>query len=233
MTNRYSLKTASFRGVNLRLHISLLLMLAYIVVVTRAQFSLVLGELDLEPGQVGFGPWMWGFLFALGLLISLGAHEIGHIIMARRLGGKLRAVTLWLLGGTSEFAGGMQRSGSLKVALVGPLVSLVIGSTFLFIAGRANSPNLILAMGWLGSINIVIALFNILPAFPFDCGRAVQELRGTETAARISKGVAVVLGVLGFLGLNLVLVLTAAAVYVATRNELAASIERPPAKRAA
>src|SRR5207245_7238200 len=109
-------------------------------------------------------------------------------------------MTLWRLGGASRFTSETGSPGTQAlITFVGPLTSLLLGVVFFLasvaIGGGANNPGLLAAtLAWLGFINILLGVFNLLPAFPLDGGRILQSLlwlrtrdrlRATRIAARI------------------------------------------------
>src|SRR4029077_156310 len=114
-------------------------------------------------------------------------------------GVKVEGITLWLFGGVSRFSSESSSPGSQAwITVVGPLTSLVLGALFLLVGavvgGGANSALLSASLAWLGYINIILGVFNLLPAFPLDGGRILQSLiwrgtgdrlRATRIAARI------------------------------------------------
>ncbi|MER5704567.1 site-2 protease family protein [Micromonospora sp. NPDC002296] len=129
-------------------------------------------------------------VFFLGLL----AHEVSHAVVARRNGIEVGGITLWLFGGVAELRGEARDPGAeLRIAGVGPLVSLIIGVLFGGIAvllALAGVHGLWLgALAWLAGINILLAVFNALPAAPLDGGRllraAVWKATGDRTRASV------------------------------------------------
>jgi Zn-dependent protease/CBS domain-containing protein len=122
-----------------------------------------------------------GLVTAAAFLASLLAHELAHAIVARRNGLIVEGITLWLLGGVARFEGEPDSPGAeLRIAGSGPLVSLLLG---VVLAGA--SAVLLLAdmngmvagcLAWLAAINVVLALFNVIPAAPLDGGRLVHAL---------------------------------------------------------
>lgn len=179
---------------------------------------------DLAPGLGAAAYWSTGAAMLVLLYSSLVAHELAHSLVAERKGLTVKRITLWLLGGVSEL-GGDSRSANdeLRIAIVGPATSFGAGLLFAGIAVAsdvAGAPDLLVtAVVWLGLINFVLALFNLLPAFPLDGGRVLRavlwmtngdEEQATRTAGQTSKvvafgmiafGVALFVAGVGFTGL--------------------------------
>ena len=109
----------------------------------------------------------------LGLFASLLAHEIAHGLVAIRLGLPVRSITLFLFGGLAELSAEPASPGDeLRIALAGPLASLALAAGFWMLsqtAGRAlMPPPMLQVLSYLALVNLVLALFNLLPAFPMD-----------------------------------------------------------------
>lgn len=150
----------------------------------------------------GHTPWAYlvaGLATAVIFFAGLLAHEVSHAVLARRNGLTVDSITLWLFGGVARLSGQAPTPGAeLRIAGVGPLVSLVIGVGFGAIAtGLAAAGNTGLLFGtvaWLGGINIMLAVFNIIPAAPLDGGRllraALWQLRGDRTWATVAAATA-------------------------------------------
>lgn len=120
-----------------------------------------------------------GVVAALAFLASLLAHEVSHAVVARRNGVDVEGITLWLFGGVARLRGEPDSPGAdLRIAGIGPLVSLVLGGLFLggaALAAVAGAGPLVLeALTWLGFINLVLAVFNLAPAAPLDGGRVLR-----------------------------------------------------------
>ena len=153
-----------------------------------------------------------GLVTAAAFLASLLAHELAHAIVARRNGLTVEGITLWLLGGVARFEGEPDSPGAeLRIAGSGPLVSLLLGvvlaaaSAMLLLAGLNGMVAGCLA--WLAAINVVLALFNVIPAAPLDGGRLVHALlwrlsgdrtKATLRAAQAGRGFGWVTMVAGF-----------------------------------
>jgi Zn-dependent protease/CBS domain-containing protein len=181
-------------GIHVGLNWSLL------VVVALIAWSLAGSILpSADPGQPVAAYWTAGVIAALAFLLSLLAHELAHSIVAQRRGVRVEGITLWLFGGVSQFSSDTASPGaSALITFVGPLTSLVLGAVFSAVAaalgGVPNVGLLRVTLAWLGYINILLGLFNLLPAFPLDGGRILQaliwlrtgdRLRATRIAARV------------------------------------------------
>jgi len=189
-----NLSLGRIAGIHVGLNWSLLVVAALIA------WSIATGILPAAaPGQTSAAYWTAGVISAFVYLASLLAHELAHSIVATRRGVKVEGITLWLFGGVSRFSSESSSPGSQAwITFVGPLTSLLLGGVFLLIAavvgGGANSALLSASLAWLGYINILLGVFNLLPAFPLDGGRILQSLiwrgtgdrlRATRIAARI------------------------------------------------
>jgi Zn-dependent protease/predicted transcriptional regulator len=148
---------------------------------------------EAAPGHSAGTYWGVGLLAALGLLASILAHELCHAIVAGRRGVPVESITLWLLGGVARLSKqARDATTELHIALAGPATSLAIGLASLVVAmasAALSGPDMLTAaFGWLGLINIVLAVFNLLPGAPLDGGRVLAALlwrrTGDERLAR-------------------------------------------------
>ena len=112
---------------------------------------------------------------ALLFFASILLHELGHAWEARREGLEVDGITLWLFGGVSQFKGGFPSAGAeFRIAIAGPLVSLILGVVFVLIA-IAGLPSAVDGVAaWLGYINLALLVFNLIPALPLDGGRVLR-----------------------------------------------------------
>lgn len=167
------------------------------------------------PGLDAGVYWLAGALAAAFFLGSLLAHELSHAIIARREGLTVSGITLWLLGGVARMDGDAPTPGAeARIAGVGPLTSFVLALVFgaaaaaLTLADSVELAALAAASaGWLALVNLVLAVFNLLPGAPLDGGRIARSiiwrLRGDKRqATRWSTGLGQVLGY-GLIGLGL------------------------------
>jgi Zn-dependent protease len=154
---------------------------------------------------------------------SLIVHELGHAVAARREGIQVQRIELFLFGGTTYMSRDSHTPGEeFRIAAAGPLGTLLfiavctgldmalVGPHRLIHAvlldGTVRITPVLLALSWLLPMNILIFIFNIVPAYPLDGGRIARaliwritgdKLRGTRAAARIGEGFAVLLGAFG------------------------------------
>jgi Zn-dependent protease/predicted transcriptional regulator len=176
----------------------------------------------IQPAQPGWGNGVAIVLAVIASLLffaSVLAHELAHSLVARRFGLPVRDITLNLFGGVST----IQREPpsprvEFLVAIVGPLTSIILGIIFLLLGGLSvnavQHPTTTLArlnpisglLLWLGAINILLGLFNLIPGFPLDGGRVLRSIiwaavgnlrRATHWASWVGQAVAFLLIVIG------------------------------------
>jgi len=185
---------------------------SWLVVFGLVVFSLARGYFPLRyPELSPVDAWVRSLAAALLFFASLLLHELGHALMARRHGIEVQSITLFIFGGVARLAHDPEdASTELKVAIAGPLVSIVlattfsVGSTLPFLGPAARS-----IAHYLGAINLAVALFNLVPAFPLDGGRLLRGVvwslgskeRATRVAAAAGSGFGVLLMGLGLLAI--------------------------------
>lgn len=133
---------------------------------------------DSRPG-LGDGAYIGMAVVAAVLFFtSLVLHELGHAVVAKREGMEIAGITLWVFGGVAQFRGMFPSAAAeFRIAVAGPLVSAVIGGVCLALAEFAGLPTTADAVvEWLGTINLVLVAFNMLPALPLDGGRVLRSL---------------------------------------------------------
>jgi len=131
-----------------------------------------------NPG-LGDGAYIaMALVAALLFFTSLLLHEYGHALQARRDGMEIEGITLWLFGGVAKFKGMFPSAGAeFRIAIAGPLVSLVLGLLFLGVPMLLGLPSTVDGvLFWLGSINVALLVFNLLPALPLDGGRILRSI---------------------------------------------------------
>lgn len=230
----WSFRIAHVAGINIRVHISFLLIL-------------VLGA--VQWGALGGG--LQGALFGVALMILLFGcvtlHELGHSIVANRLGVPVREIILLPLGGVAVMNKSPEKPlHEFLIAVAGPLVNVAIAALLAIPAGSqiraalldgtgrladsANEPSLNNLVFWLFSANLSLVIFNLIPAFPLDGGRILRSLlalaigmpRATQIAVVVGQAIAIGLGVFGVLSGNFLLALIAVFVFFGAGQETAA-----------
>jgi len=238
---KWSLKIAQVAGIPVNLHITFLLLIAFIAI-----------SAGLAGG--GLSAVISGVAFPLALFGSVVLHEFGHALTAKRYGIQTRDITLLPIGGVARLEKMPDKPvQELWVALAGPAVNVVIAALLLavlLVTGTFNPSvfSLSLTDGTLIErllvVNITLALFNLLPAFPMDGGRVVRALlamrmeytRATQIAALLGQVMALAFGFLG-LFTNPFLIIIALFVWLSAGQEasmvrMKSALENIPVSRA-
>ena len=162
------------RGIPLRIHPSWFVILGLATVAFQQQYSQ-----QLKASGSALELWGLGLLTAVLLFVSVLLHELGHSLVAIRQGVQVRSITLFLLGGVASVERECPTAlGSLMVAAAGPLVSLILAAVLLA-SGHSvahASPLLGAMVNELGGLNLILALFNLLPGLPLDGGLILRAL---------------------------------------------------------
>lgn len=111
--------------------------------------------------------------------VSIILHELGHSIVAIRNGISVRSITLFIFGGVAQTEKEADRAiVEFKIAIAGPAVSLALALLFLLLRNLLTAPGspLFVAFDWLATINMIVAVFNLVPGFPLDGGRVFRAL---------------------------------------------------------
>jgi Zn-dependent protease/predicted transcriptional regulator len=221
-------------GIPLRLDPTFLVVLPLLawLIGSRVGAYVRLLRLPIDPGALeqGATPYALGLAAAVGLFGSVLVHELGHAVVGRAYQVRVRHITLWLLGGMAQ-VDEIPRRGPAEaiIAAAGPATSLLVAAACRLVLGLVppDAPAGQFLFGYLTYTNVALALFNLLPALPLDGGRILRSLLGlrmphlqaTQVAADVSRGLAVALGLVGFLGGNLFLLLVAFFIYMAVAGE--------------
>jgi Zn-dependent protease len=176
--------------------------------------GLATGQLpDEYPGRSPVEYVAAALIAAVLFLASLLAHELTHAIVARRNGVEVHSIVLWLLGGVAQLEGEPPTPGAdFRIAVVGPLASLVLGVVFGavgWVAAAFGADRLVVGvLVYLAGTNVLLAVFNLIPAAPLDGGRVLRAVlwrrRGNResaavTAARAGRVVGFALAGIGLL----------------------------------
>jgi Zn-dependent protease len=225
-----SLRIGSIMGIPIKLDTSLILALpisAYFSAINSHPF----GFAEVEPPIVKYA---LSALSAIFLFTSVLLHELAHSYFAKRYGVNIDSITLLLFGGVASMEIPRKPGQEAKIAFAGPLTSIIIGSICLFTYSSIISPSPALSQNsvyliiWiLGSMNLVLGIFNLLPAFPMDGGRMLRSLfamkmsyvKATHNAASIGKFVAILMAIYGIYIGDLWLPLVALYIYGGASNE--------------
>jgi len=186
------------RGIRISVDWSWFLFLFFVILFTSRTY----GDLLNEPSS-STTPFLLGILTAFGFFASIVLHELGHAFAAVRNGIGITGIQLWIFGGMARMDREAETPGvELKVALAGPLVTLAIFLALtiggVLAAGGAGfedavrlDPNadvsgLLAVVAWLAVINLLLLVFNLLPAFPMDGGRVARAIAWWKTGDRTS-----------------------------------------------
>lgn len=213
-----------------RIHWSLLLVLPYLAVIIGYQFKQAAAIAGVVPARLSLSPYLWGLALAIALFVCVLLHELSHIVVGLRAGAQVHDVTLMILGGVTNMT--RMPQGALAeglMALAGPVSSGLLAALCLvgYRLLPAGAHDLRFGIFYLGEINLVLAIFNVIPAFPMDGGRilraalqpALGRVRSTKTAAVVGRVLAVLLGVVGIYGGNFILILIAVFIFMGAGAE--------------
>jgi Zn-dependent protease/CBS domain-containing protein len=184
----------------------------------------------------GWNPYILGVIVSLGLFVCVLVHELAHCVVALRRGIKINSITLLILGGVSSIENELpDPRDELPMSLAGPLTSFLLGllAWIVVIAGvpLIRSPPVagvgVFLFGYLALLNLILFVFNLLPAFPMDGGRVLRAwlaqrmtlARATKIAADIGKIFAFFFVIFGFFTLNFVLIIIGIFIYLGADQE--------------
>ncbi|MWV63563.1 CBS domain-containing protein [Halorubrum sp. JWXQ-INN 858] len=225
-------------GIPVRLNWTFLIVLplfAYLIGSEVASIGALMNDtmgagIDLAAIDGGLTPWALGLAAALGLFGGVLLHEFGHSLVAMRYGYEIDSITLWLLGGIASFAEFPEDwKHEFWIAVAGPIVSVAVGLACyaVFSFAPVGSDAVLFVFGYLALLNIVLAVFNMLPAFPMDGGRVLRALmarnqphaKATQRAAAVGKVFAFMMAIVGLFAFNVILILLAFFIYIAASGE--------------
>jgi Zn-dependent protease len=194
-------------------------------------FQMAARHADVPREMLQGNPFIWGLGLALALFVSVLIHELAHSLYALKKGGRVRDITLLMIGGVSSLSTPPKTPRQEAVmALVGPLTSLALAAV-LYGINRAiaglESFNFQFALFYLAEMNLFLGLFNLLPAFPMDGGRVARALlterygvlRATQIAAGLGKAFAVLFGIIGLFSFNVILIIIAFFIFLGAEGE--------------
>jgi len=211
---RETLRLGTIAGVRVGINWSVLVIVALLVV------GLAAGQLpEAYPGRSGLEYALAGLVGAVLFLASLLAHELAHAVIARRNGVDVESIVLWLLGGVAQLKGEPPTPGAdFRIAVVGPLTSLALAVVFGAAGGLASLLGAeglpVGVLAYLAATNLLLAVFNLLPAAPLDGGRVLRAVlwrwRGQREQAAVTAARAGQVFGFALVGLGLLQVLVGA-----------------------
>ncbi len=211
------------RGIRIAVDYSWFLALFLIIFSLSSSYRAILGPATSDAESYGLA-----VVSAFGFFGSILLHELGHAFVALRRGISISSITLWIFGGLARLDRDSDSPGTeFKVAVAGPLVTLGIAILCVAVGALVGGADefrralptstgtvqsgFVAVMAWIASINVVILVFNLIPAFPLDGGRIARSIawritgdrnRATRTAATLGRLFSFV-----FIGLGLALLL--------------------------
>ncbi|WP_276280286.1 CBS domain-containing protein [Halorussus caseinilyticus] len=225
-------------GIPIKLDLTFLLILPVFAWLIGSQVGLWVDNLNLLWGAdldraaltAGNLEWILGAVAAVGLFVGVVLHELGHSLVAMRFGFPIESITLWIFGGIARLTEQPEDwKQEFSIAIAGPAVSIALGvvSYLGLLVVPDGLPTVKFLLGYLALMNLTLAAFNLLPGFPMDGGRVLRALLArnrpfsdaTQTAAEVGKLFAILLGLFGLFGGNLILIGIAFFIYIGATSE--------------
>lgn len=209
-----AIQVARVFGIPIRVHASLALLLAWVAIEEYQSHGRPLEEI----------------LFVLSILSCVCLHELGHALAARRFAIQTRDIVLYPFGGIASIIGDAKPFAELVIAIAGPLVNVLIALCLALLIPTAADPNELLASGDFASrlfvANVVLVIFNMIPALPMDGGRVFRAIlalcrikNATLIAARVSQVLSLGMAGLAIYGGNPLLLIIAVLVFSQAMRE--------------
>lgn len=242
-----SIQIGELFGIPIRLHFTFLIVIPLFTMIIAYQIEYSVKFLEMIFGLVNpvdtslitanYVPYILGMIVTLSLFAGVLIHELAHSVVAISKGLEVKSITLLILGGVSAIDEGQSPDPRVEMpmAIAGPLASLVIGIitgiialvSYYFILQPALAGILFYVFGYLSFLNILLFLFNLIPAFPMDGGRVLRAFlakrmpihQATSIAADIGRGFAIIFGIIGLLLFNPILIIIAVFVYLGAGQE--------------
>jgi len=207
---RSQIKLGRIGGILIGLHYS------WFIIALLIMFSLADHFRHVTPAWSPEVVWTAAVMTALLFFATLLLHALAHSVVAKTRGLRVRAITLFALGGVSQIESEAQDAKSeFWIAIAGPLTSILLGSAFLLLSraagwvpGSEPATPVVAVSLWLGYINLALAGFNMIPGYPLDGGRVLRAVawwvtgnaeHSTKLAARVGQAVAFIFILLGLL----------------------------------
>jgi Zn-dependent protease len=217
---RTNFQLARVFGIRIGVGISWFVLLFFFIIIVTPYFHEVLGGSDTTAYLVAVAS-------VLSFFLSLIMHELGHALVARRNGLTVVGIDLWAFGGITRASEPQSPGMEFRVAAAGPAVTLIVivvcvvaaklaanSSHFFDVAvgtGGVRATPALVWLSWVATINALVLVFNLIPAFPLDGGRLAHALiwwrtgdrnRATHVTGRAGQGFALLLGAFGLVDLG-------------------------------
>lgn len=238
---KWSYQIGSIRGIPIRLHLTFLVILVFFIWAFAAQdikiegYGIIIGFDGMDAPEVV------KYLFSITTVViffsTLLFHELSHSIVAQGYGIKIKSITLFIIGGVAQMEDiPKEPRKEARISAAGPAFSLTIGILAYAIYdffGPVNPARgvfengTLIMLGIIAFYNIILGIFNLIPAFPMDGGRILRALLATRIpyidatrkAVAMGKGFALAMGILGLFTFNPVLLLIAFFIYYGAAGE--------------
>ncbi len=205
-----TMQIAKVRGIPIRVHVS------WLFIFVLVTWSLAAAYYPQNyPGWGAAAYWITAIVSSVAFFLSILLHELSHSFVALGKGIAVHGITLFIFGGVSELAGESEKPvDELQIAIVGPLTSLVLGGAFWLLGASALQDDSPIGgmVDYLAYVNIMVGIFNMVPAYPLDGGRVLRSViwmaqRSLERATRIAATISQIIA-FGMIGWGIFTTLT-------------------------
>lgn len=205
-----TIKLARIRGIDVGIHFSwFIVVVLFTTIFAESQYPQMYPDWSREQY------WIIGLASVLLLFLSVLLHEFGHALVAQARGVPVRSITLFIFGGVAALERESEdASDEFLIAIAGPVVSIGLSGVFwgLWLALRDANEQLAALVGYMATVNFILAVFNMIPGFPLDGGRVLRAViwRATNNmrrATRIVASIGVAIGTFFMIG-GLIMVAT-------------------------
>lgn len=205
MVNNWSLKLGKIFNIEIKIHITWLIIFIFL------SYALATGYFPMKYDFTYSTNIILGIIASLLLFVSILFHELAHSFVAKQHRIKVKGINLFFFGGVANISvRKLKPETEFKMAIAGPLFSLILGIIFLLLARIPFILPVVAIFKYLGILNIIIAIFNMLPGYPLDGGRAFRaillkfthdRIKATSIASKAGKFIGYSLVFLGFFSL--------------------------------
>ena len=243
---KWSFQIGSIRGIPIKLHLTFLIILLFVIWIFAAGNYVILGiTIGFGGMQISAGlKYLLGAIAAVLFFATLLFHELSHSFVAQRYGAQIRNITLFVIGGVSQMEEiPKEPRMEARISAAGPVLSLVIGVityALYYVFGPVSLTETdavfknaaLIVLGIIAFYNILLGLFNLIPAFPMDGGRLLRAgfamrmpyIDATRRAVAVGKSFAFAMGILGLFTFQFFLLLIAFFIYFGGSEEEKATV---------